>query len=222
MAYVDLCEVRDEGIDEDIASDLKINLAIAKWCGFIDKYCNRWFEPRTLDTKLDGNGTKILHLGIPIITLTGLYINDSTTLLPVTEYHVYNQIGGMQDDRGNPKIVLKSSKFLQGYQNQRLVGSFGYVESDGSTPELIKYAALKLIIEKILNPIILTQDFEMNGVELNKDQGYTISETTDEHVKSFSHIKLETRRQGVAITRDYEILDILNSFKNSFNIEMIS
>lgn len=219
MAYVNKCEVREAGITEDIASDLKIDMTIDIWCRFIDKYCNTWFDSRSVDFKIDGTGSNYLHLNIPIISLTSLYMNDSTIVTPSTDYVVYNSRNQMRDDRKNPKIVSKTNVFSLGQQNQRLVGTFGYVDEDGSTPKAIRYAALKLVIEKIMNPILLTPDFEMFSTSLNTQTGGVSEEITDEHSKKYSNIRVEPRKQGISgVIKDFEVLDILNTYKNSFSI----
>lgn len=222
MAYVTKCEIRDEGITEDIATDLKIDMLIISWCNFIDRYCEQWFESRSLDIKCDGNDSKYLHLNIPIINLTSLYINDSTSPAPTTDYIVYNNRSQFRDDRNNPKIVYNKGFFKAGNQNQRLIGTFGYVEEDGTTPKLIRYAAKKLVIEKIMNPIILTPDFEANNITLNSQLGSVTEEVTDEHSVKYSNLRIEPRKQGLSgITRDFEILDILNTYKKSFYIQNV-
>ena len=222
MTYVSVCEVREAGITEDIASDLKINMLIDVWCKFIDKYCDRWFESRSLDIKVDGSDSQYLHLNIPIINLTSLYINESTSPALNTEYVVYNNRNQFRDDRNNPKIVYNCGIFKAGNQNQRLVGTFGYVEEDGTTPKAIRYAALKLVIDKIMTPIILTPDFESLNVSLNVQSNNVTEEITDEHSKKYKTIQVEPRKQGISgVIKDFEILDILNTYKNSFYVQNV-
>jgi hypothetical protein len=222
MAYTNLCEVRDAGISEDIAADFKINMLIDLWCKFIDKYCDRWFESRALDIKTDGNDSKYLHLNIPIITLSSLYINESISPASNTDYIVYNNRNQFRDDRNNPKIVYNNGIFKAGSQNQRLVGTFGYVEEDGATPKAIRYAALKLVIEKIMNPIILTPEFESLTVSLNTQSGTITEEITDEHSQKYKTIQVKPRMQGISgVIKDFEVLDILNTYRNSFQIQNV-
>lgn len=147
MAYATIDDVRAEGVTEQMANDAKVLLAIAIACQLIDAATGQWFEPRAGDYLLDGSGTHELYLNIPIIQVTELYINWSETLADETWYIVRNNLGaGWPDDRRNPRIQLKNRAgvFARGNANQRIVGRFGFVEADLSTPLLIKRAAVRL------------------------------------------------------------------------------
>jgi len=166
MGYITVAEARAEGIPVPPAgpSDVQLQAAINTWSQFIDKACRQWFESRSLTLLVDGNSSDILFLPIPILTITGLYINgDFTTVLDPMYYEVYNG-RALPDDRPNPRLKMKHEKrdifagtywedyplFSKGQRNQKLIGTFGYLEPDGSTPLMIKRAVMKLISKSLM------------------------------------------------------------------------
>lgn len=167
-AYITLADVRAAGVTVGTASDAAVNAAIALWQQVIERYCRQWFDERPADFRVDGTDSDTIHLGIPIITLSALYINDDTSPLDPTLYRIYTRREMPDDDRWNPRIKIRSlndfadiytapignvQKFRKGRQNQRLVGTFGFTEADGSTPAAIKRALLKLVIQKVTTPL---------------------------------------------------------------------
>ncbi len=124
----------------------------------VDMTTGQWFEPRTLTIRQEGLNTNMLHFNVPIITVTSLKINNETEDTDTDCYEVYNSTT-IPDDRQNPKIKLvntnttvfnsiSTSVFNEGMYNT-IEGTFGYVESDGSTPELIKFCIAKLAMKYI-------------------------------------------------------------------------
>lgn len=135
---------------------------IQYWSATVDRICRQWFESRAVDLLVDGTGTATLWLPFPIITCTALYVNDVfTTALDSTYYKVYNRNNGAVDDRRNPKITLHPSGsdlyarllsrgiFTRGDQNQKISGTFGFVDLDGNTPAEIKRAVTKLVMKDL-------------------------------------------------------------------------
>lgn len=221
MAYTTICKVRDYGITHEIARDSKITAYIAKWEAAIDKYCGQWFESRNHTIVLDGPGNIYLHLPLPVISVTSLYINDETTATNTDKYVVYNDRTQLTNDRDNPKIVLKEGYFKSGFKNQKIVGSFGYTESDDSTPAPIVEAATMLIVEKLLEPTVITADFEeaieSAGIESAIGKGSIREEATDGHSWSYNSTTTEKRPSFNAITKNPEVIDLLNMYKRKNN-----
>ena len=169
MAYCTVADIRNAGLTNHTASDAAVLDAIELCTSLIDLATHQWFEPRMSDFYVDGNDSDTLHLNVPIITLDHLYANhDYENIVEPVYYRVYNNIGGVCDDRRNPRIKFigyggrgniflgpdgGTGRFRKGRQNQRLVGTFGYVEADGSTPRPIKRAITKLVIQKIAQPL---------------------------------------------------------------------
>jgi len=207
--------VNDENKDSVIAS-------IIAWAQFIELATGQFFESRAAEFTMDGNDSDTLFLPIPIIDCSAVYANsDMVNALNTQNYTVYNRRGPVQDDRKNPKIVW-TTRFIggfmphvsargqgcifgKGYQNQKIVGNFGFVEADGSTPYLIKRALIRLVIRDLNNPDPMSSGYPVAI-------GKITSETTDGHTMQFG--QLEVKQQDITdITKDQEISRILRMYK---------
>lgn len=158
MAYCTVEDIRDEGVTEDELTDERAGALIVGWSAWFERMTGNFFEEQELTLDFDGDGSRVLWLPVPIITCTALYINDDfTNARAATEYTVYNARGPVVDDRRNPRIKLKAAAsanffsssagvFSIGDRNQRVVGTFGYTEADGSVPSPVKRAIIILII----------------------------------------------------------------------------
>ncbi len=187
--YITIQEVRDsdpDGQGYPDWTDAEISEMIDRHEGFIDFHTGQFFNKQALTLKVDGQGGRILHLGIPIIELRKLQINDSGQDEDITnDVIVYDGRTFPQDDRRNPKVALTAGKrsifagrtdprriFLRGYRNQLLEGDFGFVEADDSTPLRIKRAVLRLVVREI----------EAGGLNPDPEPpGYIVKEVTDGH-----------------------------------------
>ena len=137
---------------------------IETWQQFIERTTRDWFVPRQMTWDLDGNGTTLMQLPVPIVSVSALYINDDfDNALDADAFKAYDGRGESgRDDRKNPRIKLvtgetsiftgvgqirrRTTVFEVGEQNQRVVGVFGFVEPDGSVPAPIVYALKKLVV----------------------------------------------------------------------------
>ena len=186
---VSVQDIRDEGIDTDELSNARALILSYGWQDFIEHRTGQWFSPKSLTLNLDGNGSRVMWFDIPIISIDALYINDDfDTAVDTDDYVVYNR--SRPDDRRNPRIKLKKKegsifdfalerKFLVGDQNQRVVGSFGYVEEDGSAPFLIQRAIMTLIN--------LTKE-QKGDAEIDQlAMGRKVEEVTDRHRIEFAN-----------------------------------
>lgn len=220
--YITLQDVRDAGVTVTQADDATVLASIELWSQFMDRACGQWFEPRSLDILLDGTDSKLLWFQVPIISVSALYINELTTILDTQYYHVYNNLGaGLRDDRRDPKIALKDEqsveffartvasmsewKFLFGRKNQRIVGVFGYVESDFSTPLQIQRAVLKLVTRALSASDSLNPD----PVPI----GPIVSEKTDGHSITYGGISWGKKVGLLGITGDPEVDQIIALYK---------
>jgi hypothetical protein len=231
MAYITVADIRAAGLTDTVAyPDAAVDAAILLWQEVLDRMCRQWFEPRDITMKLDGTDSDTLHLGVPVIELASLRINDNIDALDPTYYRVYSSVG-YPDDRRNPRIVLRTLsdvsdiysapieshrlRFRKGRQNQELVGSFGFVEADGSTPLPIKRALTKLVIEKLVNPIPVPS----SGPGVPPPPvvaGALLEEWTDGHrVKYADVFKFTENRPSpyMGITQDQEILTIVRLYR---------
>lgn len=226
MAYATIEDVRGEGIEDPPADDV-IQTSIDTWTAFIERVTRQFFEPRTATVDLDGQDSHTLHLPVPIISVTSLFANgDFVNAVPTSKYVVYNGRGAPADDRQNPRIKLVQSVdnifhvghrsrfgtvFLRGMKNQRIVGSWGYTESDGSTPKLIKRALLKLVVRDLLaqGSVGLSASVETPGAP-----GAVMSETTDGHTIMYVNPLNKLTRPGTnAVTGDAEVDHILSQYR---------
>lgn len=143
--YITIQKVRDEGVTVAIAADSKVSDYIKTWQAILERVCRQWFESRTLTLNINGNDSDTLFFGVPIISITSLKINGSTTALDSTLYKVYSA-NGVLNDKKNPKIsligpdsyrdifaapvIMGRLRFRKGRQNQEVKGAFGYIETD--------------------------------------------------------------------------------------------
>lgn len=230
--YTTLADVRAAGITVTQADDATVIAAIKQWSQFIDRACRQWFEPRYIDTKLDGNDTRVLWISVPIIGVDALYMNgDWDNAVETEAYEIYNNLGrGLRDDRRDPKITVADEytstdlyrrlaygarfRFAEGRKNQQVKGTFGFVEYDGSTPELIKRATLKLVVKQLGSPSPL--------IPPPAPAGPVISETTDGHTIRYASM-VGGRKIGISgITGDPEVDGIILLYKSPKAIEVSS
>jgi hypothetical protein len=224
--YITVSDVRAAGLtDETKYPDANIMASIEMWQQFIDRATRQWFNPRVYVAELDGTDSDALHLGVPIIAIQSLQINNSGVDLNPQYYKVYSAIG-YRDDRRNPRIKLTMDNaqpsifnafdngriFRKGRQNQIVKGIFGFVEADGSTPKLIKRALTKLVVEKITRPIYGGDPIDAPPIVT----GALLEEWTDGHKYKWGVPggEISKRRPGLSgITTDPEILDILKLYR---------
>ena len=226
MALFTVQDMRNEGLSSEDATDAQILRAIPIVNAFLYIATRQFFEPKTYDAttplKLDGSGTPILHLPVPVVRLASVseYGND----VPIANLVVYNR--EFPDDRFNPKIVkqaqttlgfggvgvyyggqatFKAATWSRGYQNVQLTGVFGFVEPDGvSPPPAIKKTAMRILLRgwRNLCDALEAQD-RMTGV--------ITSESTDGHSYSLSGTIF-----GAGLTGDPAIDDVLAMYKRRF------
>lgn len=223
------------GSASDDFPDYQIETAIITWQQALDRMCRQWFNSRALTINFDGDNTDTIHLGVPIITCDYLRINNSPDNLDTSLYRVYNS-RTYPDDRRNPKIRLRRSTdtrrslfvspysrypivFEKGYQNHVVSGTFGFTESDGTTPLLIQRALLKLVIEKLTNPVYIAPGDPAPAPPPTIIAGVVIEEKTDGHSIKYGDADFVDRRVGLTgITQDQEILDIVKLYKAPIGI----
>ena len=227
--YITVGDVRDAGLTDPPFSNEDIYAAIILWQQALERACRQWFYPRTLDLYVDGENSDMMHFGVPIIEITSLKINSSEDDLDTALYKVYNS-RTYPDDRKNPRIKLVHStqlndiyfafssygelKFRKGYQNQRIQGSFGYTEPDGSPPALISRALLKLVIEKLTRPVYVAPGEAPPAPSPMTIAGVVIEEKTDGHSIRYGTASTSDRKSGLSgLTSDPEILDIIALYR---------
>lgn len=225
MAYATLAEVRAEGMTSVMASDARVTAALDLWTQFIERATRNFFELRSCTFDLDGTDSSTLFLPVPIVSLSQLFVNDDfANVVDPKHYEVYNSREKPRDDRWNPKIVLVrhgniyapprtfwGPVFTRGRRNQRVIGTFGFTEPDGSTPLLIKRALLKLVIRGLLSEGTTGL---VDAINNPRPVGGILSETTDGHSITYDAGQTKATRVGwSSITNDPEVDKILAMYK---------
>lgn len=232
MPYItaDFVRVPPYNLSDTLADDDTVNAAILVWQQFIERATDQFFEPKAATVTLDGTDSDTLHFGVPIIDVTEVKINNSSSALDPTNYRVYNRREAPNDDRRNPRIKLIRDDdfsdifanpliygrllFRKGRQNQEVTGTFGFVEPDDTAPAMIQRALALLVVEKLVTPVI--PDPANPAPELNFARGPILEEVTDGHKLKYQARGGTTRAapKGLrGITENPEVLDIIKLYK---------
>ena len=233
--YVTVEDMRDAGLSDETAyPDADILASIQMWQAFIERACRQWFYPLDRILEFDGTDSDAIHFGVPIISVHELRINSSEVALEKSYYRVYSDV---RDDRGNPRIKLIDNRdttndiftapsragrmlFRKGRKNQYVRAVFGCIEPDGSCPALIKRALTKLVIEKMLRPLV-EDPADPPPLFPPLVSGILTEEWTDGHKAKYGHAggDIKPRQPGlIGITFDQEILDIIKLYKAPIGI----
>lgn len=235
--YINLSDVRGAGIDSTIADDATVLASIELWQSMIERVTRQWFNPRTMVIKFDGTDSAMLPLGVPIISVDYLKLNNDPVALDPNYYRVYSS-RGIPDDRRNPRIMLIGAyddvdiytapivngilKFRKGRQNQELKGTFGFVEENGGPPPLIKRALLKLVVEKLTNPIYVPAGVTPPAPPPALISGFIQQEITDGHQRSYEMNRwtVNPRRPNslMGFTNDPEIIEAIKLYRGPIGI----
>jgi hypothetical protein len=229
--YIDVDDLRDEGLSIPPGGDEEARALdlIRTYQEMVDAFTGQFFLPRQFDLDLDGSGTSLLQVPFPIISVANLYVNDEfETARVVEDYVAYTGRGGDdgRDDRRNPRIKLVTEEqsifagtgpvgrtgaiFEIGEKNQRIEGTFGFVEPDGCTPLLIKRAMKKLVIPAYNNPLGTSG---AGGSAGGAPAGPVIEEETDRHRKRWADPYVGSKMWPVSGTGDAEVDMILSKYK---------
>ena len=199
MSYCTVDDLRAEGVSEENYTDEQLEKLIAISCNFIDNITGQWFEPREKVIRLDGRGSR--NLVLPVFAFSVDYVKVSSEF--IDDYVLYNRM----EDRAYPKI-FRCAGWPQGRLNIEVSGTWGYVEEDGSSPNDIKRAAMKLALYNF--PALSASEAQ----EEKKNRGLLTSETTDGHSYMLSDSAVAEAYSG-AITGDTEIDQILKKYMRS-------
>jgi hypothetical protein len=236
-AYIDPKDLTDEGAcPADLSNDRMISL-IKRCQQYIERETRQLFRPFHTTLTIDGNQSDTLFFGMPIIGIESIKINGSTDALDQDTYKVYNSpvtetsaMGWLPEDRRhNPMIRMADSghgespiywgqgggqffmpgKFAAGHQNQVVKGVFGYLEPDGSTPELIKYAMLRLVYAN-------TPRLEVGANMSTSPMGPIQHETTDRHSITYGYNPKVV--SSSALSTSAEVQEILRKYRAPIGI----
>lgn len=157
MSYASLAQARAEGITTQQADDTRLQLLLDNASRYIDAVTGLFFEPRTRTLRFSGNGEIWLALPAPVITLTGVTLDDGA--LALADVIVDGLYTDEEHQRRNPRLARKPSSFQygadaarwpEGLQNITVAGSFGFVEANGtSAPPAIQEVCLRLALRNL-------------------------------------------------------------------------
>lgn len=183
VSYASLEDARDEGITTEMAADARLQRLLDAASAQIDTATGWWFDARALTLRLDGSGAPTLHLPAPVIALTSVTLDGSALDLS-TDVKVYGRTSAPRTDLGNPRLVralgfawetAREPAWFEGQQNVEVVGTFGYVEADGTTaPPAIREACLRLTLRS------LPRLTDAAG-QADRQRGEVVRENTDGH-----------------------------------------
>lgn len=170
-------------------NDPTLQLVLDGATAFIDSVTGWFFEARSFVMLVDGRGSHILQLPLPIIRITRVEFVDITyepaaSEVDLASLAIYNRhLSGLTnpDDRKNPKIswvvgrepgqrkMFQQSEWTEGEQNIQLTGTWGFTEYvPNASPRSIASDAADAITAP--NAIKMT-----NGTFTQEDVGKTIT-----------------------------------------------
>lgn len=148
MSYATLVQARAEGITLQQADDLRLQSLLDDATRFIDDATGWWFAPRAATLRLDGSGHDWLPLPAPPITVTSVVLDG--VALALVDLLVDGTPGELPDRRRTPQLARPTGCWTRGRRNVVIVGSFGFVEADLSSPPLaIREACLRLAVRNL-------------------------------------------------------------------------
>jgi len=153
MAYITVEDMLNEGLTLGSPYDKeRITECIALAQSTIEKLTGRFFEKRSaLTLKISGTGHDTLWLPTPPVSedaITSITTYDAThttgEVVTATEYDVV--MDSIPDGRYNPKVVKYTGTWPTGKRNIEVLGDFGFVESDESTPFEIQSLCKMIVV----------------------------------------------------------------------------
>lgn len=212
-----------------VPDDVELTRILTRAVRLLERYTKRFFVLRVGTLTLDGTNAERLWLPFPVVSIdqggagagvTAVAIGDADPL-EVDAYDVNDGAWeGYDDPRSDPAInwartgpysalpsqpprrELGSRSWPAGMRNISVTASWGYLEEDGTIPELIQHALARLVI---LN--IAPLDDEAACLDA-RTAGALVSETTTG--RSYT---LNSASVGMGLTLDREIDSILRSYR---------
>ena len=238
MPYATVQDLRDEGVPSSFTDEwIERRIALAQ--EYVDRYTGRFFEPRDLEIRVDGNGTPCLFLEHPIISIDDITIelvpgggDDAILSIDLIDVAIYNRHISQHlehpDDRENPKIeflrvydgqLVRASPMSavltwpRAKQNVLITGVFGYTDFAVGEPEgvtpLLIREATIRLVLRNLRPKY--QAVDDNGVSLGSAGPMTEMRTREQTVKWGSGAQRQAN--AGAFTGDPEIDSILARYR---------
>jgi hypothetical protein len=214
--YVTLQQIRDLGLTQAQYPDAQVNAEIKLWSDSFDQWTGQWFNSRAKTIRLEGKNSNVLFLGIPILTVTQIKMNNETVPTALSFFEIFNNRGSKPDDRRNPMIkMLSKSDIIFSQSNSRvfrrgfftdITGTFGFLEADGTTPQMVQRAIMKLVVRGLKQPI--------NSTATAGNLGPKKREKTDLHETEYFEPETGSAASGaVSLSGDPEVDKIIGIYK---------
>lgn len=221
--------VRAEGLSASTWSDDALERMIMLAEATLEEKCGVSFRPHYGEVRLNGMHAEAIFLSEPVLGLEAIYANSSATPLLTSDVAVNFSRTDMAsptrpvpDARRNPWLRFRSElgfysgafssqrrdpRFTGGAHQQRIRGVFGYLDTDGHAPRLVRYAALRLVIRfaKRVRP--------GSG---SVAAGPIKSETTDRHTVSYMSSSWATSVS--ALVADAEVAEVIQMHRRPIGI----
>ena len=155
MAYITVADLRNEGVADPPYSTEHVEERITLACAAIDQMTSCFFEARAAHVvQVNGRGHDTLFLPYPPCTESSITkvelrsVSASGSTWAEVDADLYEVVMPVfPDGRYNPKVVHLTGAWPKGERNVRLTGTFGFVESDGTTtPPGIRDLALRIAV----------------------------------------------------------------------------
>jgi hypothetical protein len=98
-----------------------------------------WFEPKRCVLRLDGTGTSLLQLAYPLVNLVDVRILYAAGALLITDFCRF---------RGH-FLHYVAGEFPEGVMNVQVTGDFGDPKWNGTVPDDVKEAVMRLAFMKL-------------------------------------------------------------------------
>ena len=184
--YATVDDLRAEGVTAAQATDERLASLIEEATAAIDRITGWFFEPRTLNLRLDGRGTPSLEPPVPPIELDRLAIDATELSLDSADLVVVGAPVAPGFDA--PRISLTRGRvFPKGTGNVTAEGLWGYTEPDGTpegrTPLEIRRACMLLVL-RLLHPLAGESSTDARNrwrilEERTRDQSYRLDGVKD-------------------------------------------
>lgn len=200
----------------------ELNGFIDEAMSFIDRHTRQWFNARQATLRVFGWNAPLLHLYVPIISIDSILLNEDSpgSTLDPSVYRIHNS-RTTPDDRRNPRILLVRQDFdifnleprvFQAERTTKIVGTFGFLEEDGSTPLAIQRATLKLAVLRAIN----TPGLSAKKTASKEGLGAIKRERTDLHETEYFSPEESVQSnasQSAGVSGDSEVDSIIAAYR---------
>lgn len=194
-SYVLVSDMREQRFTTTKYADELVLKRIREASLRFDRFTGRWFEPRAVESRIDGSGRPDMLLEHPIVGIESVSIFGEGGIDPIS-YRVSNDLyvpkleffatlTGLQGPYQSLAYPISANHLTarvwsRGTQNVTVSGVFGYLEN-GDTPEDVR-RAVKLLAARELTGMASGSDrFDAQNrhrvtSERTREQSYTLSD----------------------------------------------